>query len=92
VRGGIAADTGDVGGIVYGDGLGVLVLGVVLLCVDLFVLFEVLGTLERLLADLRGVSGAQGRAGDGYLADMGLEGGVHWGGSVGTGGRGGKYL
>ena len=54
----VAADAGDVGGVVYGDGLGVLVLGVVLLCVDLFVLFEVLGALEGLVADLGGVSGA----------------------------------
>lgn len=59
----IATDAGDVGGVVHGDGLGVLVLGVVLLCVDLFVLFEVLGALEGLVADLgRGERGRDGRS------------------------------
>ena len=85
-----AADTGDVCGVVYGDGLGMLVLGMVLLGVDLFVLFEVLGTLEGLLANLRGVSGARWRADDKYLADMGLEGGVHWRGGQEGRGSGGR--
>ena len=52
-----AANARDVGGIVYGDGLGVFVLDMMLLCVNLFVLFEVLWTLERLFANLQRVSG-----------------------------------
>ena len=45
-----AADAGDVCRILNGDRLGVLVLLVVLLGMDLFVLLQVLGTLERFLA------------------------------------------
>ena len=76
VRGRIAADPGDVGGVVDGDRLGVLVLGVVLLGVDLFVLLEVLRPLERLFADLGRVSGARrGGAGGGPTSQMwGLRG------------------
>ena len=48
-----AADAGDVGRILDGDRLGVLVLLMVLLGVDLLVLLEILGALERLLADLQ---------------------------------------
>lgn len=55
----IAADARDVGGIVYGDRLGVLVPSMVLFCVYLFVLFEVLGALERFLAYLSGMSGCK---------------------------------
>ena len=54
-----AADAGDVGRILDGDRLGVLVLLVVLLGVDLLVLLQVLGTLEGFLA---------------YFADVGLQG------------------
>ena len=49
-----------------GDGLGVLVLCVVGLGVDFFVLFQVLGPLEGLLAD---------------LTQVWLERGVNWRGS-----------
>lgn len=64
VGGRITADAGDIGRIVYGDGLGVLVLRMVLLCVNLFVLFEVLGPLEGFLADLGGVRGDRGEGGE----------------------------
>lgn len=36
-----------------GDGLGVLVLSMMLFCVDFFVLLEVLGSLEGLFTDLK---------------------------------------
>jgi hypothetical protein len=36
-----------------GDGLGVLMLGMMLFCVNLFVLLEILGSLEGLFTDLK---------------------------------------
>jgi hypothetical protein len=51
----LAPDTLDVLGIGDGDGLGVLMLGMMLLGVDLFVLLEILGTLEGLVADFADV-------------------------------------
>lgn len=54
---------------------------VMLLCVYFFVLFEVLWPLERLFADLWGVSGESEREkGCAYLAYMGFEGRVDCGG------------
>lgn len=92
MRGGIAAHTRDVGGIVYGDGLGVLVLGMVLLCVDLFVLFEVLGALEGFLADLRGMSGATRREETSTSQTWGLRGVCTGGDEEGLDGEGEMYL
>lgn len=48
----VTTDSGDIYGVDDCDGLGVLVLGMVLFSVDLFVLLEVLGTFKRLFADL----------------------------------------
>ena len=62
-----AADAGDVGWILDGDRLGVLVLLVVLLGVDLLVLLQVLRALERFLA---------------YFADVGLQGSMYCGKSA----------
>lgn len=59
----VAMDAGGKRRIGHGDGLGVLVGSVVLLRMDLFVLLEVLGTLERLLAN---------------LADVRLQWRMHW--------------
>lgn len=36
-----------------GDGLGVLMLGMMLFCVNLFMLLEILGSLEGLFTDLK---------------------------------------
>ena len=59
----LATDPGSEGGIGYGDSLGMLVSSVMLFGMDLFVLLQVLGPLERLLA---------------YLAAVRLQRCVHW--------------
>ena len=46
----LATNAGGERGIGYGDRLGMLVSGMMLFSMNLFVLLEVLGTLERLLA------------------------------------------
>jgi hypothetical protein len=43
----------DVNRVGNGDGLGVLMLSMMFFCMDFFVLFEVLGSLEGLLTDLK---------------------------------------
>ena len=71
----LAAHTGDIGGVDDGDGLAVLVLLVVLLCVDLFVLFKILGPLERLFADLIAVRAVGQWTADGNTShEWGLRG------------------
>ena len=52
-RDGFTADTVVESGVGYGERFGVFVLSMVLLRVDLLVLLEILGALERLLADLQ---------------------------------------
>jgi hypothetical protein len=52
----------EIVGVMYGDGFGVLVLGMMFLCVNFFVFLEILGTIESLGT---------------YFAGMGLERGVN---------------
>ena len=60
----LATDAGSERGIGYSDRLGMLVSSMMLFGMNFFVLFKVLGTLERLLA---------------YFADVRLQRRVHWG-------------
>ena len=51
----ISSNASGICGISHGDGLGMLVLGMMLFGVDLFVFLEILGTFEGLLANFADV-------------------------------------